>query len=62
MAGKEEIDPEIFADAKVFTDDIEQCINVGEIEIPIKKGIMNRENISGIIGDIITGKSIGQRG
>ena len=37
MAGKEEIDPEIFADAKVFTDDIEQCINVGEIEIPIKK-------------------------
>ena len=60
MAGKEEIDPEIFADAKVFTDDIEQCINVGEIEIPIKKGIMNRENISGIIGDIITGKASGR--
>ena len=60
MAGKEEIDPEIFADAKVFTDDIEQCTNVGEIEIPIKKGIMNRENISGIIGDIITGKASGR--
>ena len=60
MAGKEEIDPEIFADAKVFTDDIELCINVGEIEIPIKKGIMNRENISGIIGDIITGKASGR--
>lgn len=60
MAGKEEIDPQIFADAKVFVDDIEQCINVGEIEIPIKKGIMNRENISGIIGDIITGKVSGR--
>ena len=60
MAGKEEIDPQIFAGAKVFVDDIEQCINVGEIEIPIKKGIMNRENISGIIGDIITGKVSGR--
>lgn len=60
MAGKEEIDPQIFAGAKVFVDDIEQCINVGEIEIPIKKNIMNRENISGIIGDIITGKISGR--
>lgn len=60
MAGKEEIDPQIFAGAKVFVDDIEQCINVGEIEIPIKKNIMNRENISGIIGDIITGKVSGR--
>lgn len=60
MAGKEEIDPAIFADAKVFVDDIEQCVNVGEIEIPIKEGVMSREDITGVIGDIITGKAVGR--
>lgn len=60
MSGKEEIDPEIFAGAKVFVDDIKQCIEVGEIEIPIKKGILKEEDITGIIGDVITGKASGR--
>ena len=60
MSGKEEIDPEIFSNAKVFVDDIKQCVEVGEIEIPIKKGIMDESDITGIIGDIITGKATGR--
>ena len=60
MSGKEEIDPEIFAGAKVFVDDIKQCVEVGEIEIPIKKGILKEEDITGIIGDVITGKASGR--
>lgn len=60
MSGKEEIDPEIFADAKVFVDDIAQCVDVGEIEIPIKKGILREEDITGVIGDVITGKASGR--
>jgi len=60
MSGKEEIDPEIFADARVFTDDTDQCINVGEIEIPVARGILKREAISGEIGDIMTGKAVGR--
>ena len=60
MSGKEEIDPEIFRNARVFTDDTEQCINVGEIEIPIKKGILKIENIAGEIGDILTEKVVGR--
>lgn len=60
MSGKEEIDPEIFKDARTFVDDIEQCSNVGEIEIPIAKGIMTKDDIVGEIGDIITGKVVGR--
>jgi ornithine cyclodeaminase/alanine dehydrogenase len=60
MSGKEEIDPEIFADARVFTDDTDQCINVGEIEIPVARGILKREAIAGEIGDIMTGKAAGR--
>lgn len=61
MSGKEEIDPEIFRDARVFVDDLSQCINVGEIEIPIKKGIINKDEIAGEIGDILTGKVQGRQ-
>lgn len=60
MSGKEEIDPEIFADARVFTDDTPQCIHVGEIEIPVKKGILKEEAIAGEIGEILTGKTKGR--
>lgn len=60
MSGKEEIDPTIFEDARVFVDDIQQCINVGEIEIPVAKGILKREDIAGEIGDILTGKAAGR--
>lgn len=60
MAGKEEIDPEIFREARVFTDDTNQCINVGEIEIPCRMGILEKDEIAGEIGDILIGKTIGR--
>ncbi len=60
MSGKEEVDPEIFKDARVFTDDTPQCMNVGEIEVPVAKGILKREDIAGEIGDILTGKAAGR--
>ncbi|MEL7647723.1 MAG: ornithine cyclodeaminase family protein [Sedimentibacter sp.] len=60
MSGKEEIDPEIFRDARVFGDDITQCINVGETEIPVALGIISKEHIAGEIGDIISGKTTGR--
>lgn len=61
MEGKEEIDPEIFRGARVYCDDIAQCLNVGEVEIPVKKGVLKAEDIEGIIGDVITGKAKGRQ-
>ncbi len=60
MPGKEEIDPNIFKDARVFVDDIEQCKNIGEIEIPIKLGVLKEDQIAGEIGDIINGQVPGR--
>lgn len=60
MPGKEEIDPNIFKDARVVVDDLEQCKNIGEIEIPFKLSIMNDKSISGEIGDIINKKIVGR--
>jgi alanine dehydrogenase len=60
MAGKEEIDPEIFRNARIFVDDKQQCIQVGELEIPVKKGIVKESEIAGEIGDLLEGKIQGR--
>ena len=61
MIGKEEIDPEIFRDARIFADDIVQCISFGEMEIPYKMGIITRESIAGELGEVLSGKIEGRK-
>lgn len=60
MAGKQEIDGHILKDAKIFVDDIQQCIHVGECELPIQEGLISEKDIIGEIGDILVGKCSGR--
>ncbi len=60
MSGKQEIDGNILVAARVFVDDLAQNINVGEIELPIKEGVIKPEDIVGELGHIINGKMIGR--
>lgn len=60
METKQEIESTIFENAKIYTDDTPQCIRVGEIEIPIKQGVISKENITGEIGDLLSGKVVGR--
>ena len=55
MVGKEEIDPELFRDSRVFCDDIAQCCKVGESEIPFKTGIIAEDGFAGEIGQVLNG-------
>lgn len=61
MEGKEELDPEIFENAVVFTDDLFHCMKAGEIEIPLKLGKLTEERISGEIGSLILGRTAGRK-
>lgn len=61
MEGKEEIDPRIFTGARVFADDIDQCVRVGEMELPIKGGAFDRSLIAGEIGQVLEGKVGGRK-
>ncbi|MDL2294039.1 ornithine cyclodeaminase family protein [Ruminococcaceae bacterium OttesenSCG-928-D13] len=61
MSGKEEIDPAIFAGARVFCDDIPQCVNVGEVEIPVATGVIKKEDIAGEIGEVVLGTTPGRQ-
>lgn len=55
MEGKEEIDPELFRGARIFADDADQCARVGEMEIPLKTGVITREQVAGEIGQVLSG-------
>lgn len=60
MEGKEEIDPAIFTGARVFADDLAQCSNVGEMELAIKSGAIKKDEISGEIGQVLSGQIAGR--
>lgn len=60
MEGKQEIDSDILTSAKIFVDDKAHCMQVGEIEKPLKEGVIGVEDISGELGDLILGKVAGR--
>lgn len=60
MEGKQEIDENIFGIARVFVDDINQAITVGETETAIKNRIITKENLIGEIGEVLEGSKKGR--
>jgi len=58
--GKQELDPEIFRNAKIVNDSIEQCTEKGETWHPLNKNIITKEDIYGEIGEILLGKKPGR--
>lgn len=60
MNGKQEIGENILACARVYVDDMNQAIDVGEIENAIKNGTISKEDIVCEIGDVIVGKAKGR--
>jgi len=58
MEGKQEIDELIFSKAKVYADDINQCIKSGESQTAFKNNIISKFN--GEIGDILLNKCDGR--
>ena len=59
--GKEELDPMILKRAsKIVVDDVEQAVHGGEINVPIKLGIIRREDIYGELGELAAGLKKGR--
>ncbi|MFQ6050073.1 MAG: alanine dehydrogenase [Candidatus Hydrothermarchaeota archaeon] len=53
--GKQEINPDIIKRAKIVIDDWEQACHSGEINVPLSKGILKKEDIYGTLGEICAG-------
>lgn len=60
MKGKQEIESDILASAVIFVDDKKHCIQVGEIEVALKDGVIKEEDIIGELGELILNKVDGR--
>ena len=58
--GKEELDPKILKRAKVIVDDWEQASHSGEINVPVRKGILKFKDIHATLGAVVAGKNKGR--
>lgn len=58
--GKEELDPRLMAGARIFVDDKVHCVAAGEVELPIKAGVISEAEILGEIGQLILGQKQGR--
>ncbi len=60
--GKQELDPAILDDARVFVDERAQAFHGGEINVPIATERFSAEKIAGTLGSVIIGAKTGRRG
>lgn len=58
--GKQELDPEILAKARVFTDEVAQSISIGEAQHAVAKGLISEADVTPI-GMVINGDHPGRQ-
>ena len=58
--GKEELEPSILEEAILVVDDLRQASAAGEINVPIRKGLIAIEQVYATLGEIIAGNKQGR--
>ncbi len=58
--GKQELEPEIFRNAKIVVDSLAQCTEKGETWHPLDKKIITKDDIHAEIGEILLGRKPGR--
>ncbi|WP_455274922.1 ornithine cyclodeaminase family protein [Rhizobium herbae] len=58
--GKQEVAAELVAASRVFTDDINQSLTIGECQSAFRAGMIGRDHVRGSLGDVILGEKIGR--
>src|SRR5206468_10827793 len=61
LEGEQELHPQILKRSRVFVDDIRQCIPDGEINVPLREGLITEDDVAGEIGKVICGELEGRQ-
>jgi alanine dehydrogenase len=59
-AGDQELDPAILQRARIFVDDIRRCRTDGEINVPLTQGLITEDDVTGEIGQVVSGRMEGR--
>jgi alanine dehydrogenase len=61
LEGEQELDPRLLKRARIFVDDMRQCRTDGEINVPLREGLLREDEIAGEIGKVICGELEGRQ-
>jgi alanine dehydrogenase len=61
LEGEQELDGRILQRARIFVDDIRQCRSDGEINVPLRDGLITEDDVAGEIGKLIAGELEGRQ-
>lgn len=61
LAGEQELHPGLLQRGRVFVDDIRQCREDGEINVPLREGLITEDDVAGEIGKVICGELEGRQ-
>jgi alanine dehydrogenase len=61
LQGEQELDPRILKRARVFVDDIRQCVPDGEINVALREGAITEADVAGEIGKVVCGELEGRQ-
>jgi alanine dehydrogenase len=61
LAGEQELHPGLLQRGRVFVDDIRQCREDGEINVPLREGAITEDDVAGEIGKVICGELEGRQ-
>jgi alanine dehydrogenase len=61
LKGEQELDPRLLQRGRVFVDDIRQCREDGEINVPLAEGLISEADVAGEIGKVIAGELEGRQ-
>lgn len=58
--GKQELEPRILREARLFVDDLGQASDSGEVNVPLAKGELHPDDIAGALGQVLAGRLAGR--
>jgi alanine dehydrogenase len=61
LEGEQELHPAILQRARIFVDDIRQCVPDGEINVPLREGLITVDDVAGEIGKVVCGELEGRQ-
>jgi len=61
LEGEQELHPAILQRARIFVDDIRQCVPDGEINVALREGLIAESDVTGEIGKVICGELDGRQ-
>jgi alanine dehydrogenase len=57
---KQELEPRLIAGSKVIVDSLEQCVEIGDLKLALKQGLLTKADVHAELGEVVAGRKPGR--